>query len=121
MEIKHTEIEGNPLVNRVELHDKDYYFLVVTGNYNDVSRTAKVYYMSPRFNTLGEAEIEYNHRVTMQWRALPASQFERGNDLIYTFDYIAFYMEDGIEIKNVLYLMDIQQYYAKEIISHTLR
>lgn len=44
--------------------------------------------------------------------ALPAKHFERCNDWIYTRDFISFYMENGTEIKNVLYLMDIQRYYV---------
>lgn len=114
MEIKHAIIEGNPLINRVELHDKGDYFLVVTGNYDAVKRSAEVHYKSPRFETRKEAETDYNHRISMKWRALPASQFERCNELIYTFDYTTFYMEDGTEIKNVSYLVDIRAYYAKK-------
>lgn len=45
---------------------------------------------------------------------LPAKQFDRCNDVIYTDDYKTFYFEyEGqfIEIKNISYLTDIQRVY----------
>jgi hypothetical protein len=112
MEVKHAIIEGNPLINRVELHDKGDHFLVVTGNYPGV-----VFYKSPKFETLEEAETDYTRCINTKWRALPASQFERGNKLIYTMDYSAFYLWDGLKIKNMSYLNDIHAFYASRIAS----
>jgi len=110
MEIKHAIIENDPLVNRVELHNKGNYFLVVTGNYPGV-----IVYKSPHFIHEQDAINEYEREIALKTIELPAKHFERCNDLIYTRDFISFYMEDCIEIKNVSYLKDIRQSYAARI------